>query len=426
MACAYFLLGIPLSEVKKFSSSNIRGWLESETSSIFVPVQAKAQKLLDEMRKTLESLAQTTKMLLENSVKEIEKRNMKTYRRARALNKLTRLFSDRMRQIRVPNKVTYDSFHEFAQETQKAFSAIEADIRNWFPRISPFFILDRRKFSAIFEKAKALLKELNDFLGKEYVKTKTLEETFQVIDKVQALEEKLADLGEQRKKVEDEKAAVEKKIAETLQKMEDLKSKEKMSQLAQTGNEIEALRIELKRRLRHLRKPFLKLQSLAIRGKGSGLTPEELRKLDQYMENPFEAFATEDSGYPLLRQILQKLELSTSDGKLKLKADKMRKAEQDIDSIVNQDSLMNLHQKCREMILRKRQLSTSAEVTETRSDLSNCQEHLENLERKKVIVESKQHVVNQAYNETLEKIQNHRTTIEKNVFDFMDKRIHVE
>jgi predicted nucleic acid-binding Zn-ribbon protein len=331
-----------------------------------------------------------------------------------------------MRQIRVPNKVTYDSFHEFAQETQKAFSAIEADIRNWFPRISPFFILDRRKFSAIFEKAKALLKELNDFLGKEYVKTKTLEETFQVIDKVQALEEKLADLGEQRKKVEDEKAAVEKKIAETLQKMEDLKSKEKMSQLAQTGNEIEALRIELKRRLRHLRKPFLKLQSLAIRGKGSGLTPEELRKLDQYMENPFEAFATEDSGYPLLRQILQKLELSTSDGKLKLKADKMRKAEQDIDSIVNQDSLMNLHQKCREMILRKRQLSTSAEVTETRSDLSNCQEHLENLERKKVIVESKQHVVNQAYNETLEKIQNHRTTIEKNVFDFMDKRIHVE
>lgn len=424
MAYAYFLLGIPLSDVTKFSSSSIKGWLESETSSIFVPVHEKAQKLLDEMRRALENLVETSKMLLENSSKEIEKRNMKTYRKARALNKLARLFLDRMRQIKVPDKVSYDSFHEFVQETQKAFSVIDVDIRNWFPKISPFFILDRRKFLAIFEKAKVLLKEHNDFLTKDYIKTKTLEETFQHIAKLQTLEEQLANLSEQRKKAEGEKTLVDKEIAETQQRMANLKSKGGISQLNQIGMEIEKLRREVKHNLRHLKKPFIKFSRL-VSHKG-GLTPEELSKLNQYIENPFNAFATENAGYPMLRQILQKLDRSMSEEKLKLKSDKMRKAEQAIDNILNKNSLTNLHQKCMNIIMQKKQLSTSAEVTETKSDLSNLQEHLENLERRKGIVESKQNAVNRTYDETLEKIQNHKTAIEENVFDFMDRRIHVD
>lgn len=426
MACAYFLLGNPLSDVTKFSSSSIKSWLESETSSIFIPVHAKAQKLLDEMRKALENLAETSKMLLENSSKEIEKRNMKTYGRARALNKLARLFSDRMRQIKVPEKVSYDSFHEFVQETQKAFLVTDVDIRNWFPRISPFFILDRRKFLAIFEKTKVLLKELNDFLTKEYVKTKTLEETFQLIDRLRTLEEQLANLSEQRKKVEDEKATVEKETAETQQKMADLKNKGSMSQLNQIEMELEALSVEIKHSLHHLQKPFIKLQSLTLHGGGSGLTPEEFKKLNQYTENPFEAFATEEADYPLLRHILRKLARSMSEGKLKLKQDKMRKAEQAIGNILNKNSLTNLHQKCMDMIIRKKQLSTSIEVAETESDLSKLQKYLENLERKKGIVESEESATDRTYNETLEKIRNHKTAIEKNVFNFMDRRIHVD
>ena len=82
MAYANLLLGSSLSEILKFSSANVKGWLESETGSIFIPVHSKAQKLLDDMRKTVENLADVSKMLLDNSGKEIEKRNMKTYGRA--------------------------------------------------------------------------------------------------------------------------------------------------------------------------------------------------------------------------------------------------------------------------------------------------------------------------------------------------------
>ena len=426
MACANLLLGNSLSEILNISSANVKSWLESETGSIFIPTHSKAQKLLDDMRKTLETLTDSSKMLLENSGKEIEKRNMKTYGRARALNKLARLFLDRMRQIKVPDQVSYDSFRAFVQETQKAFLVTDVDVKNWFPRVSPFFILDRRKFLTVFEKAKELLKDLNNFLTKEYVKTKTLEETFQLIDKLKAFENQLANLKEQKAKAKNEKTSLEKEITETHQKMTDLKSKGGIGQLNQIGLEIEALNTEVKHNLRHLQKPFIKMQSLSLHGGGSGLTPEEFNKLNQYLENPFEAFATEEAGYPLLKQILQKLARSLDEGKLKLKTDKERKAKQAIDNILSKNSLTNLHQKCIESITRKRQLSTSAEVAETKGDLSRLQERLERLERRREINESEENAIGRAYGETLEKIRSHKNQIEKNIFSFMDRRVHVE
>jgi hypothetical protein len=415
-----------LSETLKFSSHNIKSWLESETGSIFIPVHANAQKLTDQMRGSLENLTDASKMLLDNSGKEIEKRNMKTYGRARALNKLARLFLDRMKQINVPDKIYYDSFDGFVQETQKAFIVTDADIRNWFPRISPFFILDRRRFLAVFEKAKMLLKEMQGFLTKEYVKTKTLEETFQLIDKLNALEDQLVSLKERKGKADGEKALFEKEIAETQRKMVDLKNKGGVSQLDQINMELEDLNSEVKHSLHHLQKPFVKLQSLTLHGEGSGLTPEEVQKLNQYLENPMEALATENDDYSLLKQILQKLARLMTDGKLKLKPDKMRKAEQAIRSIVDNNSLESQYKKSVDTLMRRRQLSASAQLAETKSDLSKLQEHIENLERRKNNVGSEENLLERGCNETIEKIRNHRSQIEKNVFSFMGKRIHVE
>jgi len=415
-----------LSEILKFSSSDIRDWLGRETSSIFTPVHTKVQRLIDEMHRTLENLSDVSKTLLENSGKEIEKRNMKTYRRARALNKLARLFLDRTRGVKVPEKISYDSAIEFIGEIQKAFLVIEVDIRNWFPRISPYFIMDRRKFLAVFEKAKESLKELNNFLTKEYVKTKTLEETFEVINRLQSLEEQLTDLKEQKKKVEAKETSLEGEMAETQQKMADLKNKDIMRQLREIGMEIKTLRVELKRNLRHLRKPFIKFQALTLHGGGSGLTPEEFNKLNKFVENPFEAFSSEREGYPLLKQILQKLDRSISEGKLKLKSDRKRKAEQDMDNILNKSSLATLHKKSVEAITQRKYLSTLKEVTETKSDLLKLQERLENLEGKMESVKSEESAIERAYNETSEKIRNHKNQIEKNIFSFMSKKVHIE
>ncbi len=414
-----------MSEALKFSTTDLEVWLERETKSIFVPVHTKAKKLVDEMRKALDSLIDTSKMLLDNSGKEIEKRNMRVYRRARALNKLARLFVERYRLLKVPEEVTYDSAETFVGEVQKAFTVTDFDVRNWFPRISPFFILDRRKFSAVLEKAKVTLKELEGFVSKEYIKTKTLEDTFQLIDKLMSLEKQLKELADKKAKAGAETSSIQKQIDEMQHRMDEMKNRGGITQLSQTGDEIALMLEEVKHSLQHLQKPFIKLQSLATHGSGSGLTPEELNKLAQYLENPFEALSTEEEGYPLLRQILLKLNRFLSEDKLKLKPEKVRKAEQVIINIIDNNSLTNLHQKCKDCQTRKTRLLTSAEVAATEKELAKLNEHMELLKRNRGVIEAEEFAISRNHTETLEKIRNHKDEIQKNVLSFLGRKIVV-
>jgi hypothetical protein len=413
-----------LSEAK-LSTSEIKGWLENETSSILTPVHAQAQKLRDEMRTALQVIIDVSKMLLDNSAKEIERRNMRVYNRARALNKLARLFLDRLKKVNAPDQVTYDSLNKFAQETQKVFLVTDIDLRNWFPRISPFFIMDRRKFLTVHEKAKIALATLNDFLTKEYVKTKTLEETFQLISELQALEKQLLELEAQKTELKNEGLPIEKEIAELEQKTSELKGRGPIDQLNIVETEIETLKSELKHELRHLQKPFLKMQALALQGGGAGLTPDELNKLNQYLKKPFEALATEEAGYSLLKQILQKLSRLMDEGKLKLKPDKARKAEQVLNEILERDSLAKLHARCVEVAARERLLLSSAKMDEMKRSLSLFQEQIEQLNARRASVETHEAVKEQAYNEILEKIRNHKNAIEKNVYSSLGKKVQI-
>jgi hypothetical protein len=413
-----------LSELK-FSSNEIKSWLENETSSILTPVHAQAQRLRDEMRMALQNLTDVSKMLLDNSAKEIEKRNMRIYNRARALNKLARLFLDRLKKLNAPDPVSYGSLNKFAQETQKVFLVTEIDIKNWFPRISPFFIMDRRKFLTIYEKAKLTLAALNDFLTKEYVKTKTLEETFQLITELHTLEKQLAEVGVQREDMRNERLPIEKEIAELEQKTAELKSKGPIDQLHLVEAEAEALNNELKHELRHLQKPFIKMQALALQGGGAGLTPDELNKLSQYLEKPFEALATEEAGCPLLKQILQKLARLMAEDKLKLKADKARKAEQSLGDILKRDVLAGIYTRCIDVAARERQLLTSTKLDEVKRSLSLLQEQIGQLKARKLSVEAHEAVKEHEHNAIMDRIRNHKNAIEKNVHSSLGKKVQV-
>jgi hypothetical protein len=413
-----------LSELK-FSSNEIKSWLENETSSILTPVHAQAQRLRDEMRMALQNLTDVSKMLLDNSAKEIEKRNMRIYNRARALNKLARLFLDRLKKLNAPDPVSYGSLNKFAQETQKVFLVTEIDIKNWFPRISPFFIMDRRKFLTIYEKAKLTLAALNDFLTKEYVKTKTLEETFQLITELHTLEKQLSEVGVQREDMRNERLPIEKEIAELEQKTAELKSKGPIDQLHLVEAEAEALNNELKHELRHLQKPFIKMQALALQGGGAGLTPDELNKLSQYLEKPFEALATEEAGCPLLKQILQKLARLMAEDKLKLKADKARKAEQSLGDILKRDVLAGIYTRCIDVAARERQLLTSTKLDEVKRSLSLLQEQIGQLKARKLSVEAHEAVKEHEHNAIMDRIRNHKNAIEKNVHSSLGKKVQV-
>ena len=414
-----------MSEATKFSSTDIQSWLETETSSVLTPVQDQAKKLRDDMRDAIQNVTDVSKMLLENSTREIEKRNKRVYNRARAMNKLARLFTERIRKVTVPEQVSYDSLNKFAQETQKVFMVTDIDIKNWFPRISPFFIMDRRKFLTVHEKAKASLEALNDFLTKEYVKTKTLEETFQLINELHDLETHLSDVEAEKTTIKNERLPIEEELAELEQKTAKLKGEGPVDQLFLVETEIEKINKELKHALRHLQKPFKKMQALALYRGGAGLTPDERDKLDQYLQKPFKALATEEAGYPLLKQILQKMLRLMDEGKLKLKSDKARKAERDITGVLNRDSLGKLYRRCAEVATRERQILNSEKMEETKRSLSTFQEQTQQLKAKLARVEAHEAVKERAYNEVVSRISSHKRSIEKNVYSSLDQKVQI-
>jgi hypothetical protein len=419
-------MGNVLSEIQRIPSSGIKRWLEKKEGSTFTPIHTKAEKLRDEMKKELDGLLQSSKMLYENSGKEIEKRNMKTYRRARALNKLARLFTERIQAVNSPEQVTYDTMHGFTQKTQDAILATDLDIRNWFPRISPFFIIDRRRFQLSFERAKEELKEVNGFMTKEYVKTKTLEETFLFADKLQNLEQHQKNLTSQKTRIGTEEESINNIITELQRRISDLKCKGDISKLSQTSAEIDALNIEVKRSMQHLQKPFLKLQSLSLHGGGSGLTHEEVEKLGEYLTDPFESLAKEAPGHPLLKAIILKLQKALEEHKLKLKPEKVRKAEQTIDSILNKLSIVDLHQKCKDARTRKKQLQESGEVAETEKELSKLGEQVEEQERKRRVLESERVTIDQNLRKTLEDIERYKNEMEKNILSLTNERVIIQ
>jgi hypothetical protein len=414
-----------MSEATKFSSTDIQSWLETETSSVLTPVQDQAKKLRDDMRDAIQNVTDVSKMLLENSTREIEKRNKRVYNRARAMNKLARLFTERIKKVTVPEQVSYDSLNKFAQETQKVFMVTDIDIKNWFPRISPFFIMDRRKFLTVHEKAKASLEALNDFLTKEYVKTKTLEETFQLINELHDLETHLSDVEAEKTTIKNERLPIEEELAELEQKTAKLKGEGPVDQLFLVETEIEKINKELKHALRHLQKPFKKMQALALYRGGAGLTPDERDKLDQYLQKPFKALATEEAGYPLLKQILQKMLRLMDEGKLKLKSDKARKAERDITGVLNRDSLGKLYRRCAEVATRERQILNSEKMEETKRSLSTFQEQTQQLKAKLARVEAHEAVKERAYNEVVSRISSHKRSIEKNVYSSLDQKVQI-
>jgi len=414
-----------VSEVIQFSSNEIKSWLENQTTSILTPVHEQAKKLRDDMHDAILSVTDVSKMLLENSAKEIEKRNKRIYNRARAMNRLARLFSERIRKVTVPDQVSYDSLSKFAQETQKVFLVTDIDIKNWFPRISPFFIMDRRKFLTVHEKAKESLAALNDFLTKEYIKTKTLEETFQLINELHNLEKQLSDVEAEKTSIKNERLPIEKEIAELEQKTAELKGEGPVDQLFLLETEIEKITKELKHTLRHLQKPFKKMQALALYRGGAGLTPAERDKLNQYLQKPFKALATEEAGYPLLKQILQKMERLMNEGKLKLKSDKKRKAERDINGILKRDSLAKIYKQCVEVATRERQILNSAKMEETKRSLSMFQEQTKQLKARKARVEAHEAVKERAYNEVVSRISSHKKAVEKNVYSSLGQKVQI-
>jgi len=409
-------LEIPLNAVNE--------WLNKETTSIVEPLKAEAKKTLEDTQGKLEDLSEACDKLLDDAEKEMAKGNRKTYRRAKFLYKLAGTFSDLIEEVTIPEEINAKTLNETSEQIKKTLKTIGQERMKWFRAISPYFIISRRRFDVALKRANDSFRNFTDFLSDEYAKAERAEG---VSSKVKKLRQSLSELNNAEKAKEERKQnkeLLEKKIAQNQQKMQAIQSKGAVVELAQLNARIEELTETAKHELRHIQKPFLKFQTL-VNSPGYSLFPEATNKLDEYLTNPFEALATEKEGFPLLRSILQKIDAALDNKKMKLKSSRLRKAKDQICSILNKAALVSLHKDCSEAFSKKMELSTSGIISASRDERAELQGRLKDLQRQKSLLDARDARFEKENKEARRKVDKQKRGLEKIVSDLSDKNVQI-
>jgi len=413
-----------MSETLEIPLKDIREWLEQETISLLEPLKEEGRRLLDDFKAKLDDLLETSDKLLDDAEKETAKGSRKTYGRAKVMHKLARNTSEMIEKITIPDEISRESLHTLCEEMGNALATINRERWKWFPVISPYFIINRRRFDIALKRAMDSLQELRSFSSEKYAKAKTVEDAFSIIAKLHQSLNELDEVKRSKEKTELRKGILEKEIEENQQKITSIQDQSEIVKLAQINENVEELKKEVKHSLRYLQKPFLKLQSLILSSNYS-LFLDDAKKLDEYLRNPFEAFATEEEGYPMLKRILQKVDDAIAEGRLKLKKSRLRKAKDQIDDILRKDALVSLHQSCKETFSKKQQLSTSGTITKSQSELTQLEENLKDLQKEKELLDSRDAVLERQIKETQKKIEDQKRELEKTVFELTNKNVQV-
>jgi len=409
-------LEIPLNTVKE--------WLDKETTSLVEPLKADAKKLLEDTQSKLGDLLENCDKLLDDAEKEIAKGSRKTYRRAKFLHKLAGKFSDLIEEVTIPEEISGKSLHQTSEQIEKTLKTIGKERTKWFRAISPYFIISRRRFDVALKRADDSFRDLTDFLSEDYAKAESAEG---VSSKIEELRQSLAALDKSEKSKEARKQKIElleKNITKSQQELQAIQTKDEVVELAQINEKIEELTDAVKHELRHLQKPLLKFQTL-VNSPGYILLPEETQKLDEYLMNPFEALATEKEGYPLLRSILQKMDAALDNKKMKLKSRRLRKAKDQINSILNKTASLSLQKNCSEALSKKNELSTSGAISESRDERAGLQNRLNELQIRKRLLEARDARFGKQHEEARMKIDEQKRALEKIVSDLSDRNVQI-
>jgi len=425
MLISYLESGIEaMSEKLEIPLKDFRKWLEQETRSTLEPLETDAKNLLDNLESRLEDLEAACEKLLEDAEKEIQKGSRKTYRRSRVACKFASNVLDAIDKVAIPVQMSYERLSAFCDDYERISVAIERERARYYPQISPFFIIDRRRVDVALKRAIDSFKELQSFSSTRYEDAKTVEESFSIVDELRDLLGELERMRERKKRVDSRREAAEKKIADASRRSEQIRSTGEVVELDQIKRDIEELRKEVKHSMRYLQKPFLKFRNL-VQGPGYPLPLSEAKELGEYLTNPFKALATEEEGYPILKEILRKLQDALAQGKLKLKTARLRKAEKQINDILRKDALTGVQNRCREAYSQKLRLSTSEVIAMSQTNLSKVQDNLRNLQQKKKLHDVRSAALGENIAKTREKIESQRKKMEEIALELTAKDIQL-
>lgn len=413
-----------MSEICKVKLNRLNDWIINETTPIIEPLRKEAKKLLEDIKDRFEELIESTDKLLNDAEKEMNKGSRKTFRRAKALYKLAESFSDIIEKISFPENINGKILKNTSEQIKKTLKTIKSEKTKWFRAIAPYFIISRRRFEISYKRTEDSFNDFSNFLTQEYIEANEAEETPSKIQSLYKILNNLKNTKKTKKSLEKDIEHLTKEIEKKQITIQQIKNKTEIVELGKLNTQIEVLNNKLKHELRHIKKPLLKLQSL-VNNPGYSLPIEATKKLGEYLTNPFFALATEKNGYPILKSILQKVDTALKNKKMKLKTSRLRKAKEQINIIVNKNSLKPLYEECKITIIKKNELTTSNVLFESNIRKNQLNNQLQTIIQKKKILENRINMLSKKYNNDFKRFTDIKKRIEDNISDILQKELQI-
>jgi hypothetical protein len=398
-------------------------WFEKETVNLVKPLDREASDLISDVKKRVNQAKEDCDKLIKESEREIEKG--KAYRRSRVAKRLAVYFIDTLNKINFPEHVSLENTEALIKELKRAYSAIGRERNIWFPRISPLFIMARRKIDVTFSRLFDDVEKLDRFTVEKYARAKNVSDGFATARNIVELQ---SDLEKNAKEIDDTQVAIsllDKAMDEAKRKILSLEQKDEMKELLEINSQARELNRKVKYELRYVQKPFVKLQNLYHSGDASVPT-EEIEKLSQYLSRPFFALAKEEQGYPVLKKILQRINENVAQDKIKLKSSRLRKAQDQIESVLRKDALISLQQQCKQLYRRRKQLLTAGNIANIEDEANTLKTTLKEHQRQLDHLNSKLSNLESNRKEKNDKLETRKKELEKSVFTVTKKNIQLK
>ncbi len=404
--------------------SEVKQWLSKDTESLIEPLQEKARSLLKEIKERVDDTTDSSQKILQNSQGEMDKGNPKTHRFARNANKFAESLIGTLGALKIPDSTEYENLRAFIDELEKTCANVDQLRRSAYPYISPYFIFDRRRLDVFVKRLYDISKEFRNFLTSKYGVVKTADDAYSHVDELTRALDGIQQKDESLRQIEEKTSSLEKEITEIKEKNLQMRSKSEFHELAKLDQRAEELRAQVKHDLRYLQKPFYKLQSLSRSGEVA-VPPDEIRKLEEYLEDPLVALAAEEDGYVTLRSILKKLDSTLAQGKLKLKASRLRKAQDQINAILGKNSLDQLQKSVQEALAQRKQILSSETTRNLKSELMQLQKELDALQREYEFATARSKALKSDQTKLKDRIEHLRNELEGKISQLTHKNVRI-
>jgi len=397
-------------------------WFEKETANLVKPLDKEASGLIDDVKKKMSQLQEASRNLIKECEREMEKG--KAYQRARVGKRLAQFFIDTLNKISFPEQISYKTTESLMKDLKRAISTTERERNLWFPRISPLFIMARRRVDTFLSRIVESTEKLSSFVSERYMKAKTVTDCFATADDVAELRSELEKIEKEAHDTESAISSVNKEIEGAKEKILSIRQRDEMKELTAINRQAQELDRKIKHELRYLQKPFIKLQNLYHSGDVS-VPKEEIEKLNEYLARPFPALAKEDQGYPVCKKILQKINETIEQEKLRIKSTRQKKAQDQISAILNNDVLLSLQQQCKQLYERRRQLLARGNIGDFKNEIIIVKTTLKDLERQREHLASKLSSLQDHQKERKDKLALQKKELEKTILDITKKNVHL-